>query len=247
MDLTSLMGTFLSDNSIQSVAGKTGTSTGNVASVMAAALPLLLNGANNQASQPETSQSFYEAVTEHAAKDPEKVDVEEGEKIVDHLLGEEADSAEKAIAKKTGLSKAQVALILAAAAPLIMNMLGNHNNSYNSNSASSTASLLGNLLGGSTNSTTSNALMAAALSSVLSNALGGNSSNNATSSILGSVLGSAMGATQTNHKPQHQINNVNVDAGAANLLGSLLTGATQQTQQTTNGLSLLGGLMNLLK
>lgn len=265
MDLTSLMGALLSDNNVQSVSRKSGVSTGNVAGVLATALPMLLNGANNQAQQKETTQSFHEAVLEHFKKDPEKVDLAEGEKIVDHLLGNDADKAEKAIAKQTGLSRAQVALILAAAAPIIMNMLGKQTSSQSS-SASSTASLLGSLLGGGSNSSASNALMTAALGAVLSNALsGGNSQSNASSSILGSVLGSALGAkpqqnhaasngtaallgsllgaTQQQAKPQQS--NVSAD-----LLGSLLGASQQQVkpqQQSNASADLLGGLLNLLK
>lgn len=267
MDLTSLMSALLSDNSINSVTGKTGAKDSDAAGVLAAALPTLLNGANQQASQPETAESFHEAVLEHAAKDPEKVDLAEGEKIVDHLLGDDADKAEKAIAKKTGLSKAQVALILAAAAPLIMNKLGNHTASNNSTSSAATASLLGSLLGGGSNSSASNALMTAALGAVLSGALGGNSKPQqsagllgsllgasqpqvqvqpASSSILGSVLGSALGASQQQQVP--------VSTGTASLLGSLLGNTQQQPQiiqqakpQQSSGLDLLGGLMGLLK
>lgn len=244
MDLTTLMAALLSDKSVNSVSKKAGVDSSAVASVMAAALPALLNGANQQASQKETTESFYEAVTEHAAKDPKKVDVAEGEKIVEHLLGEdETAKTEKAVAKATGLSKGQVALILAAAAPLIMNLLGKQTTASNSNSAASTASLLGNLLGGGSGSTASNALMTAALASVLSNAMGGGSSKPAANaSILGSVLNSALGA---NTKPQAAASNDLLTG----LIGSALTGgAVQQQQSASNATgSLLSGLMGLLK
>ena len=253
MDLTTLMGALLSDNSVNSVAGKTGVSAGDVAGVLAAALPVMLNGANAQAHNADTSESFHEAVTEHAAKDPEAVDLAEGEKIVEHLLGDDEAKAEKAIAKKTGLSKAQVALILAALAPLIMNKLGQQTTASNSTSAANTASLLGALLGGGSNSSASNALMTAALGAVLSNALGGNShaSNNVAPSILGSVLGSSLGGSQPVQST--------ASAGTASLLGSLL-GATQQpqvqvkpqhkpqqVQEESGSFDLLGGLLSLLK
>ena len=232
MDLTTLMSALLSDNSLQSTAAKTDVDVSDVAGVLAAALPTMLNGANQQAQSEETAESFHEAVTEHAAKKPEEVDIEEGGKIVNHLLGDDADKIEKAIAKKTGLSKAKVALVLAAAAPLIMNMLGKQTTSNNSTSAATTASLLGSLLGGGSNSAASNALMTAALGAVLSNAMGGSSSN-ASSSVLGSLLGA--------NQQSNQINS------SAALLGSLL-GATQQPQQqTSSSVDLLGGLLSLLK
>ena len=183
MDLTSLMSSLLSDQNIKAVASKAGVSEEEAASVLATALPVMLNGANGQASDANTTESFFHAVNDHAKKDPESVDLKEGGKIVGHLLGTDEEAAENAIAKRAGMSSANVGLILAAAAPLILNMLGNSTSS--SNSSAGTASLLNALLGGGMNSNASSSLMTSALTSVLGNALGGNSSSN---SLLGSLL-----------------------------------------------------------
>ena len=230
MDLTTLMSTLLSDENITAVAKKAGVSEEEAASVLATALPVMLNGANGQASGAETTESFYQAVNDHAQKDPEKVDLEEGGKIVGHLLGTDAEKAENAIATRAGLSSANVGLILAAAAPLIMKLLGSSTSS--STSSSGTASLLSALLGGGTNSSASSSMMTSALTSVLGSALGGNSSSN---SLLGSVLTSALGSgtTSGSYKP----------SSSASLLGSLLGGSTQQSSSSASGLlgSLLGG------
>ena len=245
MDLTTLMSALLSDNSVSAVSEKTGVSSAQVASVMAAALPALLNGANQQAEQQETTESFHQAVTEHAERKPEEVDAEEGAKIVNHLLGEEeAEKTEKAIAKATGLSKKKVALVLALAAPMIMNMLGKQTTSSNSTSANATASILSALLGGNSGSSASNALMTAAMTSVLTSALTGNSSSNASSSILGSVLGNALGSNNTSVASNNDM--------LSSLIGSaLLGGATQQQHQqqsaSSSTASLLNGLIGLLK
>lgn len=227
MDLTSLMSALLSDNTVTSVAGKAGASSTDAVSVLAAALPSMLNGANGQASNPATAESFFQAVNDHAGRDSEKVDVDEGAKIVSHLLGDDAEDTERAIAKKTGLSKSQVALILAAAAPMLMKMLGNQTAS--SNSANSTASMLGSLLGGGMNSSSSNSMMTSALGSVLSSAMGGGSQSSS-NSLLGSLLSSAVGA------PAQQ------QASPVSMLGSLL-GATQQTSQSSAAGNILGSLL----
>lgn len=224
MDLNSLFASLLSDNSITSVAGKADVSAEDAAGVLAAALPMMLNGANGQASGAKTSDSFQEAVTAHAKRDPSTVDLTEGSKIVSHLLGEDAEVAQRAIAKKSGLSSAKVGLILAAAAPLLMNMLGSNSSS---NSASGTASLLSSLLGGSSNSSASSSMMTSALTGLLGNALGGNAASS--NSILTSVLGSALGGSA---KPQ---------AASAGLLGSLLGGS--QKPQSSSAAGLLGSLM----
>ena len=255
MDLTSLMSALLSDQNISAVAGKAGVSEEEAASVLATALPVMLNGANGQASDAATTESFYQAVTDHAKKDPEKVDLEEGGKIVGHLLGTDAEKAENAIATRAGMSSANVGLILAAAAPLIMNMLGNSTSS--SNSSSGTASLLSALLGGGMNSNASSSMMTSALTSVLGNALGGNSSSNSllgsvlssalgggtqassqssSASLLGSLLGGGMGSSQ-----QYSSGNA-----ASSLLGSLLGGSSNQQQQSGLNLGTVGGLLSSL-
>ena len=258
MDLTSLMSALLSDQNITSVAHKAGVSEEEAASVLAKALPVMLNGANGQASDAGTTESFFHAVNDHAKKDPESVDLKEGGKIVGHLLGTDEEAAEDAIAKRAGMSSANVGLILAAAAPLIMNMLGNSTSS--SNSSAGTASLLSALLGGGMNSNASSSLMTSALTSVLGNAMGGGSSSN---SLLGSMLTSALGGgMQANPKPsasssllgsllgggmtsQPQYNSANSTAG---LLGSLLGGGMTNQQQQQPGLNLgtIGGLLSSL-
>ena len=227
MDLNTLMSSLLSDANIKSVARKAGVSTEEAASVLATSLPVMLNGANGQASGRQTTESFYQAVKDHAGKDPEKVDLKEGGKIVGHLLGTDEAAAENAIAKRAGLNSSQVGLILAAAAPLIMNALGSSTSS--STSSAGTASLLSSLLGGASNSSASSSLMTSALTSVLGSALGGGSSNN---SLLGSMLTGALGGGT-----QQQSSSM-----ASSLLGSLLGGGTQQ-QSSSMASSLLGSLL----
>ena len=227
MDLTSFMSSILSNENIESVARKAGVSAEEAASVLAASLPVMLNGANGQAGNDATTESFYEAVNEHAAKNPEEVGLEEGGKIVGHLLGTDEAAAEDAIAARAGLNSSQVGLILAAAAPLIMNALGSSTSS--STSSAGTASLLSSLLGGTSNSSASGSLMTSALTSVLGSALGGSSSNN---SLLGSVLTSALGGTQQQSS----------GSMASSLLGSLLGGSTQQSSGSMAS-SLLGSLL----
>lgn len=231
MDLNTLMSSLLSDANIKSVARKAGVSTEEAASVLATSLPVMLNGANGQASGRQTTESFFQAVKDHAGKDPEKVDLKEGGKIVGHLLGTDEAAAENAIATRAGMKPSTVALILAAAAPMIMNALGSSTSS--STSSANTASLLSSLLGGASNSNASSSLMTSALTGVLGSALGGNSSNN---SLLGSVLTGALGGGV---QQQQQSSSM-----ASSLLGSLLGGGMQQQQQSSSmASSLLGSLL----
>ncbi len=228
MDLNALMSSLLSDANIKSVARKAGVSDEEAASVLATSLPVMLNGANGQASDGHTTESFFQAVRDHAGKDPEKVDLKEGGKIVGHLLGTDEEAAENAIATRAGMKPSTVGLILAAAAPLIMNALGSSTSS--STSSAGTASLLSALLGGASNSNASGSLMTSALAGVLGNALGGGSSSN---SLLGNVLTGALGGGMQQSTSM-----------ASSLLGSLLGGGVQQQQQSSSmASSLLGSLM----
>lgn len=228
MDLNALMSSLLSDANIKSVARKAGVSDEEAASVLATSLPVMLNGANGQASDGHTTESFFQAVRDHAGKDPEKVDLKEGGKIVGHLLGTDEEAAENAIATRAGMKPSTVGLILAAAAPLIMNALGSSTSS--STSSAGTASLLNALLGGASNSNASGSLMTSALAGVLGNALGGGSSSN---SLLGNVLTGALGGGMQQSTSM-----------ASSLLGSLLGGGVQQQQQSSSmASSLLGSLM----
>ena len=131
MDLASMMKTMLSADSIAQMGEKTGTSTDEVKSVLLSALPAMLNGVQGQASNRETVAGFAGALDSHALDDISDipaflshVDLEDGEKIVGHLLGGDQAAMTKAAAEKAGLSPAATGSILGAAAPLLMSLLG---------------------------------------------------------------------------------------------------------------------------
>lgn len=131
MDISSLMTTLLSDESVQSVGKKTGVSNDMVESVLENALPMLLKGAKEQANGKETAESFAGALLQHAKTDTsdlgafmDGVDLEDGAKIIAHLLGAETADKKKTVAKKAGASAASTDTILSMAGPLLMSLLG---------------------------------------------------------------------------------------------------------------------------
>jgi len=148
MDLNALVGTILSQDSISSVAKRTDLSERDVQSVMQSALPLLLNGAKEQANAQATAAGFAGALNQHAQSDTAdlpgffgSVDLDDGAKIVDHLLG--AQSAQ-AVARKAGVSSAATQSVLSAAAPLLMSLLGKENQKTDNTAAVLMSTLLGN-------------------------------------------------------------------------------------------------------
>ena len=152
MDLKKLTGTLLSSDSIKGLSNLTGASKGEISSVLTEALPALLSGANGQAKNESTAQSFANALSQHAKDDTGnlagflgKVDLGDGAKIIGHLLGSDKDCVTKAVAKKTGVSASKIGDILSAIAPLLMSLLGKQADE-DEEKESGVGALLGNLL-----------------------------------------------------------------------------------------------------
>lgn len=154
MDINSLVSTLLSSDSVKNVSKKTDTSASDVKNVLSAALPLLLNGADSQAKSDDTAESFANALADHSKNDTSNlasflgnVDLEDGAKIVGHLLGSKSDSSTNKIAKESGIDAEKVGAILSAAAPLLMSLLGQQTNEEKENDSSAAiGSLVGTLL-----------------------------------------------------------------------------------------------------
>ena len=131
MDFKALMETMLSTDSIESMSKAAEVSEGDVKGVLASALPALLNGVQEQANGEETAEGFLGALGQHAQVDTgdiasffSNVDVEDGGKIVGHLLGANTEAATQEVSERAGLGSGKTALILALAAPLLMSLLG---------------------------------------------------------------------------------------------------------------------------
>ncbi|MBQ2782346.1 MAG: DUF937 domain-containing protein [Oscillospiraceae bacterium] len=140
MDMSSLLGVLLSSDSVSGVSKATKADNNEVASVLNAALPMLLKGAKKQSEDKDTAESFATALLSHGKKDTsnlssflKNVDLDDGSKIIGHLLGKDDDSVKK-IAKSSGVSTKKTGDILSAAAPLLMSLLGQESASKKSDS-----------------------------------------------------------------------------------------------------------------
>lgn len=160
MDISSLVGTLMSADSLQSVGKTSKTDSKTVQSILGAALPSLLGSA--QAQSQDATTGFAEALLSHSKADTSniaaflnKVDLEDGGKIINHLLDADALTA---ISKKAGVSKKDTKNVLSAAAPLLMSLLGQQTvssaSASNASAIGAVASMLlqnvdmGSLLGG---------------------------------------------------------------------------------------------------
>lgn len=131
MDLSAIMNTLLSSDTVSGVSKKTGASKSDVTSVLTSALPKLLQGAQSQADDKETAAGFEKALDDHSKDDTSNllsflkgVDLDDGAKIVGHLLGGNTSGTTKEVSKASGVSSGATSQIMSAAAPLLMSLLG---------------------------------------------------------------------------------------------------------------------------
>ena len=158
-DITGLLGGVLTEENLDSLSKQAGVSPDQVKSVLGNALPSLLGGALGQAQNQETAQGFAGALKQHAADDVSDVkgflkgvDVQDGEKIVGHLLGKDGQAVDE-IAEKAGVRKMDVSKILALVAPLLLSLLGQETQSQQQQNAGlDVGSIMGGLLGGGSSS-----------------------------------------------------------------------------------------------
>ena len=154
MDISALLSTILSNESVAGVAAQAGVKEKDVKNVLGSALPMLLNGANVQSTDEATAEGFANALAQHAQSDTtnisaflQNVDMKDGAKIISHLLGSAEQNQTSDVAKVAGLSPAATGNVLASVAPLLMSLLGQQTAS-DANSGAGVSSLMGSLLSG---------------------------------------------------------------------------------------------------
>ncbi len=190
MDMKSLITTMMSSDSLNGISQVTNTTKDDTRSVLSAALPLLLSGAQAQSQNVNTAASFGNALFNHGQQNTSNVssflqgvDLLDGGKIIGHLLGLNNNNTMSLISQQTGVSNQNTSNILAAAAPLLMSLLGQQ---LGSTSANATPSLL------STNAT--NTMQGLNMGSLLTGLLGGAQPvQQQKPSLLGSLLGGLFG------------------------------------------------------
>ena len=234
MDLMSMMSTMLSEDSINQMSQKTGTTNEDVKNVLLSALPAMLNGVQGQADGEDTVAGFAGALESHAQADTSditaflsNVDLEDGNKIVGHLLGADQKATTKAAAEKAGLSVGSTGNILSAAAPLLMSLLGQQTAQAQTQAQAQPQGFLS--LGGS-----NTAQAASSSGGGLFGSLFGGGQQQSAASSGGGLLGSLFGGGQQQAAQTQQ------SAGGGNLLGSLIGGMLGNVDITSLLFSLLG-------
>lgn len=116
---------------LQGASNKAGVSQDLAAKLMPMAMAVVMNGIQKNVQQPGGAEALAKALAKHdgglldnpsnAAKDDV---LDDGRRILGHVLGGKQGAAEAALAKAAGVNQDQVAKILAMAAPAVLAGLG---------------------------------------------------------------------------------------------------------------------------
>ena len=260
MDLMDMLAnSLMTDSSVEAMCEKTGATKEQAQTLVASAIPVLLKSMTENASTQEGARSLRSALDQHTETKSldsqiKNADMEDGDKIVHHILGNNAGKAVSALASQTSLNEEQVTRGLGSMAPALlsvlfaaMKLMAANQNSQNSSgldlsnllgmfggNSNSSSSVLGSLLGGIMGQGSSQAAGPSLGGSLLSGLLGGGGQSQA--SPVGGLLSGLMGG-----------GNQSSSQGLGSMLGSLFGSAPQQSNASAfNGADLLN-LLNALK
>lgn len=131
MDIMDLMKILGNTENIENIGGSEGVETDQVKHLLDMAIPTIMKAMDRNARSPMGAESLINALKEHENKDvvsmiknPSKIDKNDGEKILSHILSSKDDQVKNNLARETGLGKKQVSGVLAQLAPILMGVLG---------------------------------------------------------------------------------------------------------------------------
>ncbi len=155
-----LLNSDLGKTIISGVSNQTNQPQNKTQDVLTMALPVLMQAMKRNASTPQGAEGLLGAL--NGKHDGSILDnlgglfgggvdsnvIEDGGKILGHVLGNKQRNVENALSQKSGMDTGSIAQILKVAAPILMGVLGKQSRQQNVNSSSGIEGLLGGLLGG---------------------------------------------------------------------------------------------------
>jgi hypothetical protein len=144
---------------ISGIGNQAGTTEGETSSVLASALPTLINAMQNNTQSEQGAGGLLGALLggKHDGGLLDNlggllggggIDTEDGGKILGHVLGGNQANIEAGLSQNTGVSSDKIGMILKMAAPILMAYLANQAKSNNVQNGTDLGGLLGGLLGG---------------------------------------------------------------------------------------------------
>ncbi len=159
MDLSNLLNSVLGDEKIlQELSRKVNARPEQVRKAATLGVPTLVEAIDRNAKEESRRDSLAKALEDHQNDDVENlegfishVDVNEGDRMVGHILGDRKMNVENSIANTTSLGIGQVSGLMSMLAPILIGMLGNKKKEENisRDSIPDLTGSLGGLLGGS--------------------------------------------------------------------------------------------------
>jgi hypothetical protein len=153
MDMETLMKLMLSQQTVKQVSEQTGLSSQDAAGVIADVLPMLLKGMQGQANNSNTQEGFIDALKTHGKDDSsdvgkfiKNVDTEDGDKIVNHLLGQDKEEIASKAKSKRGIDKKTVLKVMAILGVLLMTQMGKSAEQETEKQGTGMAEVVGNML-----------------------------------------------------------------------------------------------------
>lgn len=255
-----LAGELMSGSSVKQVAKAAGVNEKQAENLMGNAIPLLVQAMSDNAGTKVGAESLYEALGQHsnglsAAEQLDRADLEDGDRIIGKILGENKQGVTEALAKQAGVTKGNSAKILALLAPVILSLISTETNTNNTSSGglSSLLSLFtDDDTGHSNTQTTSSSGLGDIGTALLMGALLGNNNNGNSGSAGGNLLTSLLGGGQQQSGGLLEslfgggMSGQTIQSGGSGLDGALLNNNTNPNSINQGSMlsSLLGGSNN---
>ena len=208
-----LLNSGLGKTIISGIAGSTGENTNNTKNVLGMALPVLMKAMQRNVATPEGAEGLMGSLSnKHDGSILDNLGdlfkggvdsnvVQDGSKILGHILGQKQQGVEQVISQKSGVDSGSVANILKTAAPLLMGVLGKQSRENNVSNSGDLGSLLGGLLGGDSTQKEQSFLEqildadgdGSVIDDVAGMVLGGSNQKSSGGNLLGGLLGNLFG------------------------------------------------------
>mgnify|MGYP004443507093 CR=1 FL=1 len=114
----------INEKTLKAVAKNADIDAADVAKVAAVVLPVLMSNMSKNAKSKDGAESLMGALMQHADDKDDSFDMEDGAKILGHILGSKQETAKKAAAAESGIDAEKVAKVAAMLAPVVLSSLG---------------------------------------------------------------------------------------------------------------------------
>ena len=154
--LTLLLGSMMTQSSVNNLSGKTGTSQSAIMKLLPLAIPILIKYLTipilikyltKNAQSQQGALSLLGALTQHKNTNSMELqladaDADDGDKILNHILGGNYGNVMNQLAGQSGMSEDQVSSVLANIAPALLSGVSAANTQQQSAGAGSLGSLM---------------------------------------------------------------------------------------------------------